>query len=137
MHRNPTTNSFRAMMDFHTETGSAATICAREFTMQVPYGVLNTEGTTLVSMEEKSVHKHLVNAGIYALSPLVFEHFRDYEPLDMPDLIDRVKAAGHRVSVLPVREYWMDIGRIEDWLAGNPASSPKRYKKLAGTECLI
>ena len=109
-----TTTSFGAMMDFHGETGSAVTICAREFNMQVPYGVLNTDGSTLVSMEEKPVHKHLVNAGIYALSPLVFDHIGDNEPLDMPDLIKRVKDAGNRVSVFPVREYWMDIGRIED-----------------------
>ncbi|MPQ95254.1 nucleotidyltransferase family protein [Thioclava sp. JE_KL1] len=109
-----TTTSFGAMMDFHSETGSAVTICAREFNMQVPYGVLNTEGTTLMSMEEKPVHKHLVNAGIYALSPLVFEHIKDDERLDMPDLINRVKDAGHKVSVFPVREYWMDIGRVED-----------------------
>ncbi|UWR35721.1 nucleotidyltransferase family protein (plasmid) [Sulfitobacter sp. W027] len=109
-----TTTSFGAMMDFHVGTGSAVTICAREFNMQVPYGVLNTEGTTLMSMEEKPVHRHLVNAGIYALSPLVFDHVKDGEPLDMPDLVDRVKEAGHQVSVFPVREYWMDIGRIED-----------------------
>lgn len=109
-----TTTSFGAMMDFHNETGSTATICAREFNMQVPYGVLNTEGTTLVSMAEKPVHTHLVNAGIYALSPVVFDFITEGEPLDMPDLIDRVKDAGHKVSVFPVREYWMDIGRIED-----------------------
>ena len=109
-----TTTSFGAMMDFHAETGSAVTICAREFNMQVPYGVLNIEGTTLVSMEEKPVHKHQVNAGIYALSPLVFELIKDDEQLDMPDLIDLVKDVGHKVSVFPVREYWLDIGRIED-----------------------
>lgn len=109
-----TTTSFGAMMDFHDETGSAVTICAREFHMQVPYGVLNTEGTTLVSMEEKPVNKHLVNAGIYALSPLVFEYICEDQPMDMPDLIQRVKDAGHKVSVFPVKEYWMDIGRIED-----------------------
>lgn len=109
-----TTTSFGAMMDFHVETGSAVTMCAREFKTQVPYGVLNTDGTRLVSMEEKPVHKHLVNAGIYAVSPMVFEHIKDDEPLDMPDLIDRVKDAGHMVSVFRVREYWLDIGRIED-----------------------
>ena len=109
-----TTTSFGEMMDFHAETRAAVTICAREFNMQVPYGVLNTDGTTLVSMEEKPVHKHLVNAGIYGVSPLVFEHIRGDQPLDMPDLIERVKDAGHKVSVFPVREYWIDIGRIED-----------------------
>lgn len=109
-----TTTSFGTMMDFHAKTGSAVTICAREFNMQVPYGVLNVDDSTLVSMEEKPVHSHLVNAGIYALSPLIFEHVRDSEPLDMPELINRVKDAGHKVSVYPVREYWMDVGRIED-----------------------
>lgn len=109
-----TTTSFGTMMDFHVESGSAVTICAREFSMQVPYGVLNTDGSTLISMQEKPVHNHLVNAGIYALSPLVFEHIRDGEPLDMPDLVERVRNAGHKVSVFPVREYWMDVGRIED-----------------------
>ena len=109
-----TTTSFGAMMDFHAETGSAISICAREFNMQVPYGVLNTEDTTLVSMQEKPVLTHLVNAGIYALSPVVFEYINEGEPLDMPDLVARVQAAGHKVSVFPVREYWMDIGRIED-----------------------
>jgi dTDP-glucose pyrophosphorylase len=109
-----TTTSFGTMIDFHAETDSTVTICAREFNMQVPYGVLNADGTTLVSMEEKPIYRHLVNAGIYALSPLVFDHIRDDEPLDMPELITRVKNAGHKVSVFPVREYWMDIGRIED-----------------------
>ena len=109
-----TTTSFGAMMDFHLETASAVTICAREFSMQVPYGVLNTEGTTLVSMAEKPVQTYLVNAGIYALSPCVFDYLTADTPLDMPDLIERVKQAGHKVSVFPVREYWMDIGRIED-----------------------
>lgn len=109
-----TTTSFGAMMDFHAETGSDVSVCAREFNMQVPYGVLNTEGTTLVSMQEKPVLNHLVNAGIYALSPVVFDYITEGEPLDMPDLVARVQTAGRKVSVFRVREYWMDIGRIED-----------------------
>lgn len=109
-----TTTSFGAMMDFHFDTGSDVSVCAREFNTQVPYGVLNTEGTTLVSMQEKPVLSHLVNAGIYVLSPVVFDYITDGEPLDMPDLLARVQAAGGKVSVFRVSEYWMDIGRIED-----------------------
>jgi dTDP-glucose pyrophosphorylase len=109
-----TTTSYGAMMDFHAEAEAAVTICAREYTMQVPYGVLNTQGTQLISMQEKPVHKHLVNAGIYALSPLVFDHLRPGEPVDMPDLVKRVSDAGHKIAVFQVKEYWMDIGRIED-----------------------
>ena len=109
-----TTTPFTKMMDFHNKTSSAVTICARRFATQVPYGVLNVEGTTLISMEEKPVHKHLVNAGIYALSPLVLEYIKSEEALDLPDLITRVQNHGHKVSVFEVNEYWLDIGRIED-----------------------
>jgi GTP:adenosylcobinamide-phosphate guanylyltransferase len=58
-----TTISFSDVMDYHVETGSAVTICAREFNLQVPYGVLKVDGSTLLSMEEKPVHKYLVNTG--------------------------------------------------------------------------
>jgi dTDP-glucose pyrophosphorylase len=109
-----TTISFSDVMDYHVETGSEVTICAREFNLQVPYGVLKVDGSTLLSMEEKPVHKYLVNTGIYALSPLALECIQYNENLDMPDLICRVKEAGYRVSVLPIKEYWMDIGRVED-----------------------
>jgi dTDP-glucose pyrophosphorylase len=109
-----TTTAFGALMDFHNNSKSVITMCAREFTMQVPYGVLNTDGSRLVSMEEKPLTKHLVNAGIYVLSPLIFEYLKDREALDMPSLIERVKNAGHKVSIYSINEYWLDIGRIED-----------------------
>jgi dTDP-glucose pyrophosphorylase len=109
-----TTAAFGKMLDFHHETGAAATICAREFTMQVPYGVLNTEGPMLTGMEEKPVHRYLVNAGIYVLSPEVYGFLEPGEPLDMPDLMERLMAAGRQVSVHAVREYWMDIGQLDD-----------------------
>jgi dTDP-glucose pyrophosphorylase len=109
-----TTTLFTELIDFHIQTGSVATICARSLSTQIPYGVLNTKGTSLVSMQEKPVYKHLINAGIYALSPLVFEHIKSGEPLDLPDLITRLQDHDHKVSVLKINEYWLDIGRIED-----------------------
>ena len=32
---------------------------------------------------------------------------------DMPDLIQQLKAAQHKVSVCPIHEYWIDVGRPE------------------------
>ncbi|RPG60557.1 MAG: CBS domain-containing protein [Flavobacteriaceae bacterium TMED81] len=109
-----TTVSFSKILEFHNKTNSIVTICTREFNLQVPYGVLNTEGNRLVSMEEKPVHKYLINAGIYALSPVVFEFLQNEESLDLPDLIERVRDLGHRVSVFHISGYWMDIGSHKD-----------------------
>lgn len=105
---------FDSILRFHRETGATATLCARQFDMQVPYGVIRVDGTRLLDIEEKPVHSHFVNAGIYVLSPSAFDHLEPGEPLDMPALFERVLSAGHNASVFPIREYWMDIGRHED-----------------------
>lgn len=105
---------FGALMDFHRETGAMATVCAREFSMQVPYGVIQSEGTRLLGIEEKPTQTYFVSGGIYVLSPEVLDMLEPDTPLDMPQLLDRLMAAEQVVSVFPIREYWVDIGRIED-----------------------
>lgn len=109
-----TTTNFESVLRFHAETNASATMCAREFTMQVPYGVIQTDGTRLVGIEEKPNQGYFVNAGIYVLSPHVVEHLQPGAALDMPDLFKSIVQKGDIASVYPVREYWMDIGRIED-----------------------
>lgn len=109
-----TTLKFSALVDFHGETGSQATMCAREFNMQVPFGVVEFEGTRFRSIVEKPVHSHFVNAGIYVLSPEALDHLKSGEPCDMPDLFDRISSSHGHASVYPVAEYWIDIGRIDD-----------------------
>lgn len=109
-----TTLRFENMLKFHTAEYALATMGAREFSMQVPYGVLQAEGPQLVSIEEKPNQSFYVNAGVYVLSPGVAEHIEPGKPLDMPDLFRRVIAQDGRACVYPIREYWRDIGRPED-----------------------
>lgn len=33
---------------------------------------------------------------------------------DMPDLYDHLLASGRDVVAFPIREYWLDIGRLDD-----------------------
>ena len=109
-----TTLRFEQMLRFHTDSNSTATMGAREFNMQVPYGVIQAEGTRLVGIEEKPNQSFYVNAGIYVLSPQMAEFIEPGKPLDMPDLFLRGIRKGDIASVYPIRDYWMDIGRIED-----------------------
>lgn len=105
---------FDALLRFHDETKATATLCARPFEMQVPYGVIDTDGSYLRGIVEKPVHSHFVNAGIYVLSPEALDELRPGEPLDMPDLFTRLTDGGAKAGVFPLREYWLDIGRPED-----------------------
>ena len=53
-------------------------------------------------IEEKPMRMDFVNAGIYVLSPDVVKRVRANEHLDM-------------TLVFPIREYWLDVGRMEDF----------------------
>ena len=105
---------FDSLVQFHEETDAIGTMCARDYPMQVPYGVIEVEETALRRIVEKPVYSHFVNAGIYVLSPDALRHVVEDEYLDMPELFERVVMSGARASVFPIQEYWMDIGRPED-----------------------
>jgi NDP-sugar pyrophosphorylase family protein len=102
------------LLRFHRETDALATICGREYLLNIPYGVIEIDGSNFLGISEKPTISRFVNAGIYVLSPKVLDLITERERLDMPDLLDRIKRMQHRVSVFPIMEYWRDIGRFED-----------------------
>jgi NDP-sugar pyrophosphorylase family protein len=61
----------------------------------------------------------LVNAGIYILSPEIFDHVVPGERLDMTELVERLLRNGKRVASFPIREKWIDIGRHSDYDLAN------------------
>lgn len=105
---------FDALVRFHRDLGAAGTLVVREYEQQVPYGVVRTEGDLMVAIEEKPVARYYVNGGIYVLSPEALDRIEPGQPLDMPTLLTRLKDAGRPVGVYPLRDYWRDIGRIDD-----------------------
>jgi dTDP-glucose pyrophosphorylase len=106
---------FRALRNFHFEHGAEMTVAVREYGFDVPYGVVDTEGIRVTGVTEKPTVKLFVNAGIYLVSRTARGFIPSGQHFDMPQLIDRVVRAGHKVVSFPVWEYWLDIGRQEDF----------------------
>lgn len=111
--------NFDQLMEFHKEHNSMATMCVREYEYQVPYGVIEIEGSNLVAIQEKPIHKSYVNAGIYVLSPQIFDYIPTDEFYDMPTLFEKLIEKQQPTSVFPIREYWLDIGRMDDFEKAN------------------
>lgn len=107
------------ILEFHNELHSTATMAVRQYDLQVPYGVVRTAGERITSIEEKPVHKFLVNAGIYVLSPEALRHIPPRIYFDMPTLFERLSAAGATTVAFPLREHWRDIGCREDYDQAN------------------
>ncbi|MBF0128410.1 MAG: nucleotidyltransferase family protein [Alphaproteobacteria bacterium] len=111
----------RQMLAFHHEHEAVATLAVRDYEFQVPYGVVivNNDAVEVAALDEKPVHHFLVNAGIYVLEPEVVSQVPKDTFHDMPDVFKTLMAAGRRTAAFPVREYWLDIGRMDDFAQAN------------------
>jgi len=87
----------------------------REFSHQVPYGVLKVgEGYRINELVEKPIERYYVNAGIYILDPKTLKAVPEQKFYDMPTLFNRLLKEQQPVGSFPLRDYWVDIGRLED-----------------------
>lgn len=110
-----TTVDFERLLEFHNKFEPSASMCVREYDYQIPYGVIYGDGHRIISMQEKPVQRYFVNAGIYVVSPEVFKNVPHQEKIDMPTLLEQEIAQGKEVIMFPIHEYWLDIGRMDDF----------------------
>ena len=120
-----TTVNFAYMLEYHLENRAVATMGVREYEYQVPFGVVNTIGNEIFSIEEKPKQKFFVSAGIYVLNPEMIDYIPKNEYYDMPSLFEKLIQEKKNTITFPIKEYWYDIGRIEEFKKVN-----KDYKRI-------
>src|SRR5258706_12958416 len=118
---------YRSMLTYHQDQHAAITVGVRHYLLQVPYGVIECEGDRVRSFSEKPERPFLVNAGIYLLEPSVFEFVPAGKRFDMTDLIQWLLAAGRGVVSFPIMEYWLDIGRHQDYAQAQSDAGGRRW----------
>lgn len=109
----------RQLLEFHADAGSTATMAVRAYDFEIPYGVVTTQNHRITGIEEKPVQQIFVNAGIYVINPEALNLIKKDERLDMPDLFNALIKDGQHTSAFPIREYWIDVGRMEDYRRAN------------------
>lgn len=110
-----TSLNIHSFLEFHQSQNSVATMCVREYEHQIPYGVVTSEGTAVKAMVEKPVQKFFINAGIYLLDPELVKSVKQDQVIDMPTLLEQQIEHSKLVSMFPIHEYWLDIGRMDDF----------------------
>jgi len=110
-----TTINYGALLDFHNSTPAEATMAVREHKVHVPYGVVTASEGYLQLIREKPTESWFVSAGIYVIGRSALDHVERGVKIDMPAVLERVVANKGRVAIYPIREYWLDIGRMEDF----------------------
>jgi dTDP-glucose pyrophosphorylase len=108
--------NFRSMLTYHADNHADMTVGVRKFDLQVPYGVVDMAGARVNRLDEKPTYSFFINAGVYLIEPTVFPMIKTQERLDATELIERLISQGKTVIGFPIHEYWLDIGRPDDYV---------------------
>ncbi|MDP0561659.1 MAG: nucleotidyltransferase family protein [Candidatus Endonucleobacter sp. (ex Gigantidas childressi)] len=111
--------NFEQFLEYHIENYSLATMCVREYDLQVPYGVVNVTDGKVTSIKEKPTHSFFVSAGIYILDPQCIDFIAQGEFYDMPTLFEKLISSNKNVIPFLLREYWLDIGEMDEYKKAN------------------
>ncbi len=117
--------SYREIVKAHLQTGASATIALCKVEDPSRYGVAELyENQYYIKrfIEKPSKDKapsNLINAGVYVLSPKIFDYIPKGRAVSMereifPKLAQEGKLCGHLLNGL-----WMDIGKPEEYLETN------------------
>ncbi len=111
---------YAALLERHRHSDAAATIATTQRDVQISLGVLHFDESDgempeLTGYTEKPTIKYRASMGVYCFSPRAISHINRGERLDFPDLILRLIDAGETVRAWQSEDYWLDIGRHDDY----------------------
>jgi len=111
-----TTLDYQALIRHHREQCAALTIAMHRKDVKIDLGVLETDDEgKLVSYNEKPDYSFDVSMGIYVYEPRALEYIPKGKYMDFPDLVHALLRRGEKVSGFRSQDYWLDIGRREDY----------------------
>ncbi|HTT25193.1 MAG TPA: sugar phosphate nucleotidyltransferase [Candidatus Sulfotelmatobacter sp.] len=122
--------SMRKLYEEHVDQRRQFTIAASERTNVVDYGVLHTNGNRLAGFEEKPRFQYLVSMGIYIMNRSLLDHVPAGQKYGFDNLMLDMIARNESVHVERHLGYWLDIGRVDDYMRAVEEFDERRKQLL-------
>jgi NDP-mannose synthase len=106
----------RKFYEEHVSQNRQFTIAASERTQVVDYGVLHAREDRLIGFEEKPKFPYLVSMGVYVVDRSVLERVPAGQKYGFDDLMLDMLAKNEPVHIERHAGYWLDIGRVDDYM---------------------
>ncbi len=107
---------FTKLAEFHRASEALLTVCTKEIHMPLHYGVVHSEKSRIVRIDEKPDVIAEVIAGIYILSPEAVSFIPRDAFYTMVDLLHDLMKSDKRVVQYHLDGYyWLDIGQMDDY----------------------
>jgi NDP-sugar pyrophosphorylase family protein len=110
-----TTLEFPALIDAHIASNAAATLAVLSREVPIDFGVVHTDGDSVAAFEEKPVITYDVSMGVYVFEQRVVQLIPHGVKYDFPELLGAVLELGWPVHAHRSTDFWLDIGRMEDY----------------------
>jgi NDP-sugar pyrophosphorylase family protein len=104
------------LITYHKNQGGLLTIAMHTKQVKIDLGVMQVnDDQELTDYIEKPIHDYHVSMGIYVFEPAVLKYVEPNIRLDFNDLVLRLLKNKERVISYPCSDYWLDIGRPDDY----------------------
>lgn len=84
--------------------------------IDVPYAVLDTKSERISSFTEKPTLTYYSNAGIYLFKKKLIKLIPQNQSFDAIDFMQVLIDKKSNVTHYPIRGYWLDIGKVENYI---------------------
>jgi NDP-mannose synthase len=106
---------FSEILQFANTQESLLTLCIKKIVMPYAFGNIFFDGDRVTGIEEKpDIITHAL-AGIYVMKPGIFDYIPKDEYYGMDHLIIKLLAENQPVTKYEIKDYWLDIGRVDDY----------------------
>jgi len=126
-----TSVDYRRLIRFHRQRGGMVTIAMNRKEIQLEFGVMDFDrGHRLRKYTEKPTFSYSVSMGIYVFEKEVMKWIPRGRYLDFPQLIQKLIRRREKVVCFPSNDFWLDIGRHEDYEEAQTKFAEMRKKLL-------
>lgn len=110
-----TTINYEELYLFYKKNNADLVVAGVPYLVNVPYGVIESDNLKINSIKEKPTYTFYSNAGIYLFKKEIIDLIPKDTFFNATDLIDKLISLGKNVLTYQMTEYWLDIGKIEDY----------------------
>lgn len=107
--------NFKNLYDFACKQESILTITIKKIITPYAFGNIFFDGNLVTGIEEKPDIINYALSGIYVMKPEIFNFIPENKYFGMDSLIKTLIGNKLPVSKYEIKDYWLDIGRIEDY----------------------
>ncbi len=97
------------------ETDADMSAAAMPYSVSVPYGIFEVEGSDIVGLTEKPTYNYYANAGIYLIKREILDLIPADTFFNATDLMELLISQYKKVVKFPITGYWIDIGNKDEY----------------------